>query len=80
MREYGFSPTRIPPFKDRGYDSALLRKNMGVLDDNKSPWPGSMDETSGVINRSLIHRTLDSFPTLHIRLHIRILWFCCKIQ
>ena len=29
MREYGFSLSRILPYKDRNYDSFLIRKNMG---------------------------------------------------
>ena len=29
MREYGFSLTRILPYKDRNYDSVLIRENKG---------------------------------------------------
>ena len=29
MREYGFSLTRIMPYKDRIYDSALIPENTG---------------------------------------------------
>ena len=29
MREYGFSLTRILPYKDKIYDSVLIRENIG---------------------------------------------------